>query len=64
MSHYRATRTEVKPVFSKVDAPDIMIKALLLAMVIAAALFALGRWLRRRVARVKATGVAAAEAAH
>ena len=62
VSRYRATRTEVKPVFSKVEAPDIMIKALLLAMVFAAALFAVGRWLRRRVASVKAAGVAASEA--
>lgn len=53
VSRYRATRSEVTPVFSKVTAPDFMIMALLYALGFSAAVFAVGRWLRRRVARAR-----------
>jgi hypothetical protein len=56
VSRYRATRTEVKPEFSKVEAPDILIKALLMAMAIAVAVLVAGRLLRRLTARGKADG--------
>ncbi len=56
VSRYRATRTEVKPEFSKVEAPDIMIKALLMAMAVAVALFVVGRLLRRLKARANVPG--------
>ena len=59
VSRYRATPSGITPVFSKVTAPDIMIKALLIAFGIAAGLFVLGRFLRRRVARAKAESDAA-----
>lgn len=59
LSRYRATPSGITPVFSKVTAPDIMIKALLIAFGIAAGLFVLGRFLRRRVARAKAESDAA-----
>jgi len=62
VSRYRATRSEVTPVFSKVTAPDFMIIALLYALGFSAALFAVGRWLRRRVARAKNKSEAASDA--
>lgn len=54
VSRYRATPSGITPVFSKVSAPDIMIKALLIGLGIATGLFVLGRFLRRRVARATA----------
>ena len=54
VSRYRATPSGITPVFSKVTAPDIMIKALLIGLGIATGLFVLGRFLRRRVTRATA----------
>jgi len=54
VSRYRATLSGIAPLFSKVKAPDIMIKALLIALGIAGGLFAVGRFLQRRVARAGA----------
>lgn len=54
VSRYRATQSEITPVFSKVTAPDIMIKVLLIALTIAAGLFVGGRLMRRRVVPDKA----------
>ncbi len=62
VSRYRATHSGVTPVFSKVTAPDFMIMALLYALGFSAAVFAVGRWLRRRVARAKAERDAASQA--
>ena len=62
VSRYRATRSEVTPVFSKVTAPDFMVMALLYALGFSAALFAVGKWLRRRVARTKNKSEAASDA--
>jgi len=59
VSRYRATPTGISPVFSKVSAPDIMIKALLIASGIAAGLFVAGRLMRRRIARARAESAAA-----
>ena len=50
-SRYRATRSGVTPVFSKIMDPGFMIMALPFALGFAATIYALGRWLRRRVAR-------------
>ena len=54
VSRYRATPSGIAPVFSKVTAPDIMIKALLIAFGIATGVFVVGRFVRRRVDRAKA----------
>ncbi len=54
VSRYRATRSGVTAVFSKVTAPEFMFEALLFALGFSAAILAAGRWLRRRVARAKA----------
>ena len=59
VSRYRATPSGIAPIFSKVNAPDIMIKALLIACGIAAGFFVVGRLLRRRVARAQAESDAA-----
>jgi hypothetical protein len=59
VSRYRATRTEVTPVFSKVTAPEFMIIALLYALGFAAALFAVGKLLRRQVASAAAKQIIA-----
>ena len=53
-SRYRATRAQVTPVFSKLNEPGQMIKALPIALALAAAIYLAGKWLRRRVARAKA----------
>jgi hypothetical protein len=50
-SRYRATRSEVTPVFSKVTEPGYMFMAFPVALGFAAAIYVLGAWLRRRVAR-------------
>ena len=62
VSRYRATSSGITPVYSGVKAPDIMIKALLIACGIAALVFALGKLLRGRVARAKAQSEAAPQA--
>ena len=53
-SRYRATRSGVAPVYSRVMNRRYMFMALLPALGLAAAIYAIGRWLRRRVARAKA----------
>lgn len=62
VSRYRATHSEITPVFSRVSAPDIMIKALLIAFGIAAGLFIVGRLVRKRFAHAKAESDAAPSA--
>ena len=62
-SRYRATRSEVTPVFSKIMDPGFMIMSLPIGLGFAGALFALGKLLRRRVARFDAQGDARSPAA-
>jgi len=50
-SRYRATRSEVTPVFSRVMDPAHLFMTLPVALGFAAAIHAMGAWLRRRVAR-------------
>jgi hypothetical protein len=54
VSRYRATRSSVAPVFSRIIGPEFMFMAFPVALGFAAAIYAVGRWLRRRVARAKA----------
>lgn len=54
VSRYRATRTEITPTFSRLMQPGYMFMAFPIALGISAAIYTLGRWLRRRVARAKA----------
>ena len=54
VSRYRATRSEVTPTFSKIMQPGYMFMAFPIAVGLAAAIYAIGKWLRRRVARAKA----------
>ena len=53
-SRYRATRSGVAPVYARVMNRRYLFMALLPALGLAAAIYAIGRWLRRRVARAKA----------
>lgn len=53
-SRYRATRSGITPVFSKIMDPGFMIISLLIAFSISLAIYAVGRWLRKRVARAQA----------
>lgn len=62
VSRYRATPLGITPVFSKVSAPDILIKALLIAFTVAAGLFVAGRLMRSRLSRAKAESDAAPSA--
>lgn len=55
VSRYRATRSSVAPVFSRTIGPEFMFMAFPVALGFAAAIHAVGRWLRRRVARAQAT---------
>jgi hypothetical protein len=50
-SRYRATRSEVTPVFSKVMEPGQLLMAVPVALGFAAAIYALGTWLRKRLDR-------------
>jgi hypothetical protein len=54
VSRYRATPAGVTPVYSRIMGRQFMFKALPLAAGFAAAIFATGWWLRRRVARNRA----------
>lgn len=63
VSRYRATRSTVTPVFSKITGPEFMFMAFPVALGFAAAIYAMGRWLRRRVARAKAENDASSQAA-
>ena len=54
VSRYRATRSSVTPVFSRIMGPEFMFMAFPIALGFAAAIYAVGRWLRRRVARAQA----------
>ena len=58
-SRYRATRSGITPVFSKIMDPGFMIMALPVAFGFALAIYALGRWLRRRIERAKAAAMRA-----
>ena len=60
-SRYRATRSEVTPVFSKIMDPGFMIMSLPFALGFAAAIYAVGKWLRRRVARAKVVSDASSQ---
>jgi len=62
-SRYRATRSEVTPVFSKIMDPGFMIMSFPIGLGFAAAIFAVGKWLRRRVARAKAESEASSQVA-
>jgi hypothetical protein len=53
VSRYRATRTKVAPTFSKLMQPGYMFIAFPMAMSLAAAIYMIGRWLRRRGGRQK-----------
>jgi hypothetical protein len=51
-SRYRATRSEITPVLSKVMWPGYMFTAFPIAIAFAAAIHILGKWFRRRDARI------------
>lgn len=51
VSRYRATAAEVTPVFSRNTGRAVMFKAMPFALVLAAMIYAFGRWLRTRVTR-------------
>ena len=57
-SRYRATRSGITPVFSKIMDPGFMIMSLPVAFGFALAIYAVGRWLRRRIERAKAAAAA------
>ena len=63
VSRYRATRAGVMPVFSKTMTRGHFFNALLPALGFAAAILAVGKWLRRRVARAKAASAASSQVA-
>lgn len=52
-SRYRATRSGITPVFSKIMDPGYMFAAFPIALGFAAAIYSTGKWLRRRIARAK-----------
>ncbi|MGH8673602.1 MAG: hypothetical protein ACREVG_04775 [Burkholderiales bacterium] len=56
VSRYRATPSGVTPVFSKIMDPGYMFIAFLPALAFAAAIYAVGVRLRRRIARAKTQG--------
>ena len=62
-SRYRATRSAITPVFSKIMDPGFMIMSLPVAFGFALAIYAVGRWLRRRIARAKAASEASSQVA-
>ena len=62
-SRYRATHSGVTPVFSKIMEPGQMVMAFLPALGFAWAIYAVGRWPRRRVARAKAKSDASSQVA-
>jgi hypothetical protein len=53
VSRYRATLSGVTPVFSRVAGREHMFRAFPIALAFASAIYAVGWWLRRRVARTK-----------
>lgn len=63
VSRYRATPSGVTPVFSRIMDPAFMFMAFPVALGFAAAIYAVGRWLRRRVARAKAESDASSQVA-
>ena len=63
VSRYRATPSEVTPVFSSMMDPGYMFIAFLPALAFAGAIYAVGVRLRRRVARAKAQSDAASQVA-
>jgi hypothetical protein len=54
VSRYRATRAEITPTFSKLMQPGYMFMAFPIALGLAGAIYAIGRRLRRRIARANA----------
>jgi hypothetical protein len=63
VSRYRATRSRITPVFSRIMGPEFMFMAFPVALGFAAAIYAVGRWLRRRVARARAESDALSQVA-
>ena len=58
VSRYRATPSGVTPVFSRVSGREHMFRAFPIALAFASTIYAVGWWLRRRVARTKASAAA------
>jgi hypothetical protein len=58
VSRYRATHSGVTPIFSRVSGREHMFRAFPIALAFASAIYAVGWWLRRRVARNKTRNAA------
>ena len=63
VSRYRAAPSAVTPLFSSMNDPGYMFIAFLPALAFAAAIYAVGAWLRRRVARAAAQSNASSQGA-